>query len=521
MMIGNALCSNVLPLREWLQFIRTAIVLEPSESPMHFSKLFRIAALAALVSGGSATSPLSAQAPSAELQTWIDETGAHKIEAKFVKLEGANVVLLTAVGKQLNVPYAKLSLSSQLQAKKAENPAAYEPTKLPSAYAPPPLRENPFPPDATVEQFLDVLLKEVREDRFDVVWFALPAEFQEELESIVVKAADVAGPKFFKQLQAVLPNVSKIAKDQRRFILGHPRIASQPKVALSVGLVLPAMEPVLDLLTRPATWSSENFTRGKVGPWIVGFVNDLSKASEPIEELVKQLNVVPPAEQVDLEKVSYKVLEKSTDSATIEFDNGLGKKNSLKLKKVGNSWLPEEMAGSGLQELITANRALDSVDKASIAQLRTMLSSVLTVANGFLGSIANAKSQAEFNQLLEPYAAEFEKGFLAGMNGASGAAGNPPYGSGYGAPTGSGYGAPGYGSPANSSGAPMNSGGGASVNSGGDSSVNSGGEVNSGGDGSVNSGGGSVNSGGDAGLNSGGASSAPGGSSPRVKPGVN
>lgn len=449
-----------------------------------------------------------AQAADGELQKWVDETGSFQIEAKFVKLDGANVVLVTPEGKQLNVPYAKLSLSSQLRAKKAADPKAFVPPELPSAYAPPPLAANPFPEDPTIEQFLDTLRGELKAKHADVLWYAMPEDMQAEVEKIVIKAAEVVGPKTFKQLQAVLPNLHTIVRDKRSMILANQRIARQPELAKNLAEILPASEQMIEVLTRPTTWSSQNFKPGKVGPWLVGFMNDLAKSTEKLDEIVKRLMPDPatlaakqgagnqaasgqgypagqgapngqaaakrqkPFDWANLVESSYKVIEKTTDTAKVEFQGADGAKEQVTFKKVGRTWLPQPVADNWQVGLTTARSLLDGMDKAAIDQVRGGISSGLTVVHGMLTSLANAKTQQEFDQLLDPFIGQLEQSARGMMQGGPGGQ------SGYGQPgyaQSGGYGQPGF----------SQSGQGTEVNSGGQGT-----EVNSGGQGTeVNSGG--------------------------------
>lgn len=443
-----------------------------------------------------------AQSAGGELQKWVDESGSFQIEAKFVKMDGKNVVLLTSAGKQLNVPYAKLSLSSQLKAKKAADPQAYAAPELPSAYAPPPLAANPFPEDPTIEQFLDTLRAEITAKHADVLWYAMPAEMQSEVEKIVIKTADIAGPKTFKQLQAVLPNLLTIVRDKRSMILGNSRIARQPELAKQLAEILPASEPMIEVLTRPSTWSSQNFKPGKVGPWLVAFMNDMAKATEDLEKLVERLmpdlkasagaaapgnpaavagqgypgSPGAPAGQTapggqaavsaqpqmlfDWTKATYKVIEKTTDTAKVEFQSPEGEKLLVTFKKVGRSWLPQELADSWQVSFAMVRSLLDGMDKAAIDQVRSGISTSLTMVNGVLGSLANAKTQQEFDQLLEPFIGQLEQSTRAFTPGGAGmgaagygqpGSGQPGYGAaGFGVPS---YG-PGYGQPGSGSGQP-------------------------------------------------------------------
>ncbi len=64
-----------------------------------------------------------------KLTKWEDVSGAFKIEAEFVRMDGDNVLLKNSQGKELRIPLAKLSIGSQLQAKKLANPALFEKPK--------------------------------------------------------------------------------------------------------------------------------------------------------------------------------------------------------------------------------------------------------------------------------------------------------------------------------------------------------------------------------------------------------
>lgn len=356
---------------------------------------------------------LWAQAADPEIKTWIDESGKYNIKAKFIKLDGDTLQLQAADGKQLNVPFSKLNFASQLQARKAADPKAFEPPVLPSSLAAPPLRANPFPEDPTIEQFLDTLKKELSEDRVEVIWYALTPDIQRETEGIVIKAAEVAGPKFFKQLQAVLPNALKIVRDKRSMILANPNVVRNPELLKNLTQILPATEPMLEVLTKPETWSSENFKEGKVGAWLMSFVGDLTKAQKSLESVLKKLPATQALANNDIKSMTFKVIEKTTDTAKVEIENKGAPKQTQTFKKVGRTWLPDQIADNWQSGFATARAQLDSMDKAAIDQMRTGMSTGLTIANGILGSLANANSQAEFNQLIDPYIAQMGGAFQA------------------------------------------------------------------------------------------------------------
>ncbi len=160
-----------------------------------------------------------------------------------------------------------------------------------------------------------------------------------DIETCIVRVAEILGPNTFKQMQAVLPNLHTIVRDKRSFIVGSQSISSQPQIAKLVNQGLPAIEPLVGVLTKPSTWNSENFKEGKVGPWIMLFANDALAATKSLNAFLKPL--VPNAGDLDLSNVSFKVLEKTADSAKVEVTNGANKQ-VLSYKKVDGYWMEEK-----------------------------------------------------------------------------------------------------------------------------------------------------------------------------------
>ncbi len=405
-----------------------------------------------------------------EMQTWLDETLKHKIEAKFRGMEGDFVKLETADGQVKKIPYAKLSLSSQLKARKIADPRSFDAPPLPSAYTPPPVPDSPFSPDDTIEKHFETLVSQLKAGHADVAWHALPPSARADIETCIVRVAEILGPNTFKQMQAVLPNLHTIVRDKRSFIVGSQSISSQPQIAKLVNQGLPAIEPLVGVLTKPSTWNSENFKEGKVGPWIMLFANDALAATKSLNAFLKPL--VPNAGDLDLSNVSFKVLEKTADSAKVEVTNGANKQ-VLSYKKVDGYWMEEK--DQTLAKIAELKAYLESLDQAGREQMKQQVRQGLTFANSALGALAKAKTQQEFNQLFDPIAGEFMRGLQQGLAG-QGLAGRP-----------------GAGGPMNMSG--MSNSGGMANSGGGMSSAdmsNSGGMANSGmaNSGMANSGGG-------------------------------
>jgi hypothetical protein len=398
-------------------------------------------ALALLCLGGI---PVSGQDD--KLLTWSDSSGNYKIEAAFVRIQGEAVILAKSDGSQITVPLEKLSLSSQLQARKAADPQAF--TKLaprPAAAPVVPLGESPFPPDPTLEQTLQIVFDSLKAKNPEVAWHALPAAWQSDIESVVIKAADLVGPTLLKQTPAVLKNVLTIVRDKQEFIVGSQFMADKPEVAEQARTVLPALVPIVEIFARSSTWSADNFKKGQVGPWTVKMLRDLTAASSQLEELMKTL---PQANegQLSLEDISFRVLNESGNSGMVELTAPGQESQEVAFTKVGNRWVPADLAAGWKEGIGEAQSQLAAIPAQQVQQFRAGAGMGLTFANGLLGSLASASTQAEFDAALDQILSTAGQGLNFQMQ-AGGGPGGPGGPGGQGRPGGPGFSAPPGGAP--------------------------------------------------------------------------
>lgn len=346
-----------------------------------------------------------------EMQTWMDESLTHKIVAKYKGMEGDLVMLETADGSIKKIAYAKLSLSSQLKAKKYSDPKIFDAPPLPSTFSAPPLSESPFSADDSIEKYLETKFKLLSEGHADVLWHSLPPSSQADLEGCIVRFAEIVGPNTFKQVQAILPNLHTVIRDKRSFIVGSPAVAAQPEFAKLVNQGLPALEPLVAVLTKPATWNSENFKEGKVGPWLMLFGNDALAASKGLRNFLRPF---APGADLDVASAKVKVLEKTADAAKVEITTGASKMVAS-YKKVDGHWIDD--ADKFPANLATLKTYLNNLDQAGKDELKNRVRDNLTVMGGVVGGLAKTRTQQEFAQLFDSYAAMGVRMYMMAANG--------------------------------------------------------------------------------------------------------
>ncbi len=377
------------------------------------------------------SAPVVAQ--SAKLK-WTDNTEKTTIDAEFVRMADGAVVLKKD-GKEISVPLAKLSMASHLQALKLAKPDAF--TKAPpkavigieqTAESTKLLNESPFKDNQTVEEFLDTLTTELQAGNATAAWHALTPEMQADVEDIVVAAVEAGGGKsMLVQIRTLMKHSAAIVHEKKAFIFASPLVASNPQFTKAMQQSWPQIELFTDALTDKANWDSANFKAGSVGPWLAAITAKLGSASAKMNALA----VKAGAPGTDLKKaMAYKVISQSSDAAVIQFlDAGPPTMNPqtrqmmapkppepMPMVRVSGKWIPKLVLNNWKDGVESVKSQLDfAMPKVSTA--------LAAVAIPIASSLANAKTQQEFNTALQPIASMIQS--MGGAGGGNGMAGMP------------------------------------------------------------------------------------------------
>ncbi len=342
--------------------------------------------------------------------TWTNAKG-NSLKAEFVRVSGDSVILkVQGNGREVSVPLVSLSFDSHLQAIKLANPEAFSKplVKAPSgsgamARSSSPamldvseVLRSPIPDNPSIEQLLSTIETELNENNNPMVlWHALTPSMQADVESVIIKAADVGGP-FITQFQTLIGHLSTIVQSKKQFVLSHPFVASQPQLVSQLNDAWPAISSAVVALDTPSLWDKSNFTPGNVAPWLAKVFRSL----EPLEEHAGNFPTsgATPGWFGDLKNiktVKLNILSQSADSAEVELlgDGGQGVLK-LSLKKVDGRWLPSEMLDQWDRAIEEINRKLSSVKPGDLATTNFLFGSIV----GTLAQLAQADSQEAFDK---------------------------------------------------------------------------------------------------------------------------
>jgi hypothetical protein len=387
---------------------------------------------------------------------WADNTGRFKVDAQFVRIEGEQVVLKRLDGREIKIPFDRLSPESLELAKskggmsspKTTSPKNSSPNPSPSPGSSSPAKSNSDSkvndsPDAASssashpvtkfkdnmddpKEFVDLIYQQTSKDNYIVLWDAMPASKQKQLEELMVAFASKLDSRSFDMLRRTRTSIIDILRKQQKFILNSSVLRIPSDLVAQIEPNYPGMIDFVDNLVSKDLFDGKRMQKGDMRGLLDGYTTKLSKSAEKMILSLPKDNPIrtqyEQAKSLTLSGPNYRI-DKTSSTPPINLVLSEGR------------WLPKELVENWDSTMAQAKAGIATMKTDQIQQ---GLSAVLLIANAPLNNLKNAKSQAEFDKVLEELSA-----LLPPMG--PGGFGGPP---GLGGPAGFG-GPPGLGTPGN------------------------------------------------------------------------
>ncbi len=335
---------------------------------------------------------------------WTDSTGEKTVVAEFVKLEGIKLTLRKADGKEIVLPLSKLDDKSRLKARAMAKNASDSSTSSTdtssgdgsssgsksSAKSTEPVS---FPANPSAQEFIDIVIRELKNDNPIVIWDALPASKQKEVEGIVKLASTRIEQKTLNLIKKFRGELLTTLKNKKQFILNSKTLPMQPDQKL---ILTKSYDSIVSMAeaTIPIEWMDVSYLQNSdVRDMLSGYVGNLASKANALQKSLPddgpyKAMVIPKPDSASAESLS-------SNSANMTFVLPGGKGSPVKYVLSEGRWLPERMVSDWDQAMAQAKGVLES---ANPKQIHTQVGSALLFANGLLGSISTAETQEEFDE---------------------------------------------------------------------------------------------------------------------------
>lgn len=350
------------------------------------------------------TSIALSQERAAPTDSWTDSAGAKTIKADFVKLDGVNLTIRMADGTEKVVPLSKLDDKSRLKAREMAKSVS-----KPSASAPATAKSTPtagtkvnvpvvFPSSPSAQEFMDIIVKEMTNDNPMVVWDALPASKQKQIQEVVKLATTRIEQKTLTAIKKFRGELLTALKSKKQFILNSTQIPIPPdqKSVLkgSYDSLVALIEAYLPEELMDVSYLQQTEIRDLLSVYI-GKITDKAKELDdtlPINSPMKKANQVLPTAKVENATAKDAMI-------TLEIPSQIPGQSVPPMKFVATEgrWLPESLLGAWDQGIDQVKAVLQSANPKDIHKGVT---GALAAANFAMGTISTAETQEDFDDAI-------------------------------------------------------------------------------------------------------------------------
>jgi hypothetical protein len=338
---------------------------------------------------------------------WVDNTGKFKVDAEFVRIDGTQVVLKRTDGKEIKIPFDRLSPESLKQAQamgKGSDAAASTTASSAGASGSTPITR--FPADADAKTFVDMVRDGLQAGNTIVIWDALPPNYQKDIEGVVTAFAKRLDSRTFDMVRKTRNTVIDILKKQKTFILNSSVLQIPSEAKADIERSYPQGVAVLESYLAKELLDGKRLQKGDLRSLLDPYFRNIQTSAEavvdslpdnnPMKEEIKRL------EAFGVGGFPYEVKQISATKAEITFQPPPGAPSGnpppVSLTLAEGRWLPTDMVSgweSGMQQ---AKAMIGFMNPDMIHQ---GVSSFLFLLNAPLNNLKNSKTQEDFDRNLQ------------------------------------------------------------------------------------------------------------------------
>ncbi|MEQ1824785.1 MAG: SHD1 domain-containing protein [Pirellula sp.] len=336
---------------------------------------------------------ISAQDKTPRLMTWTDSSGKIKTEAEFIKLEGVKLFLKKADGKEVAVTLNRLDDKSRLRARSIAKRGLSSLDSGPIPVAGPPVV---FPSNPSAAEFKDIIVAELKKNNFIVLWDALPANKQNQVEDLVKLASTKIEQRTLDLVKKFRSDLFATLKSKKEFLLNSKSLTMVPPDERSK--IAEAYDPivaVLDSAFSVELLDVKNLQESNLRDLVNNYLINVIAKSKAIEEFIppeaaSQMGAMNAMDDVKVETVSAREVTVRWSPQSMAPPE--------KFVLVDGRWLPESMLKQWDSAIAQATKAIQAADPKEVH--RSVGKGVFAMTS-LMGAFSLAETQQDFDEAMQ------------------------------------------------------------------------------------------------------------------------
>ncbi|MGC4001722.1 MAG: hypothetical protein QM811_00590 [Pirellulales bacterium] len=252
---------------------------------------------------------------------------------------------------------------------------------------------------ATADGTVKTIAASVADGKFEVLWQALPASYQKDVEKILDEFSENMDEDVWNKGSKLAEKVSKVLTTKQDFIVANPiigQVVAQGKMKPEdLKVVLTEVGGLLGDLQSHAK------TLDDVGDLdIEEVLATLGTRAKTFDVLAEKLAPSPDLQKgmKALKDVKVKLVSSTSDTAVLDVTDPEGKVKTEEYVNVEGKWLPKKMSEEWKKSMADALKKVEALDISAEDKQKALLGAGMV--EGIVDSILNAKTQQEFDAVV-------------------------------------------------------------------------------------------------------------------------
>ena len=232
----------------------------------------------------------------------------------------------------------------------------------------------------------------------EVMWQALPASYQSDINGLVRDFADQMDPEVWNRSFGVFSKATQVLSEKKEFILANPLVAQQ---LLEKPEIEQNWDGIVDLLNIVA--ASQISTLDQLGDLDIEdfLANTVGEVMAQAEVLAALSSENPRKELDKLQKLSVNLISNDGSVAVLEIGDDGEELRQVAFTQVEGKWIPREMAQEWHTTIEHARSELAEVSNQELLQNKEAILGSLTMTEGALDGMLAAQDINQFNMALQ------------------------------------------------------------------------------------------------------------------------
>lgn len=235
-----------------------------------------------------------------------------------------------------------------------------------------------------------------------VLWQAMPASYQQDVNSIARLAGTKIDAEIYDRVFATLARAASVLDKQQGFIFESSLTpgagVSKEEGSAQVRQAWPSIKKIVDTLTSSPLATAAGLQNFDGATFFKGTVSNLLTDIDALTKL-------DPEHQESflnsLSQVSVNYVEGTENEVVLQLAVPGEEVEAETFVKVEDRWVPQDMATEWATQLMETRSKLEAIDPAKMAEQKSQILNVFTMIDGVLTQIEAAETQAQFDQALQ------------------------------------------------------------------------------------------------------------------------